>query len=69
MVGINLHIYDMPRNIDIYIEHLKMTGRFQENGRSTTLLDPNLDEAVASALLRQLVNVRTVITCFIIILC
>ena len=44
--------YDMPHNINIFMTLLKMTGRFQENGRPTTFFDQSVDMPVAPALRR-----------------
>ena len=58
-------IYDMPRNVEIYIKNLRSTGRFQENGRAITLFCPSQDSSMAPALSRLL---EDVITRFIIII-
>jgi len=61
--------YDMPHNINIFVKLLKMTGRFQENGRSTTFLDLSVDIPVAPALRRLLVDVRNNNYSSLIVLC
>ena len=65
----HLVFYDMPHNINIFTKLLKMTGRFQENGRSTTFLDLSVDMPVAPALRRLLVDVRNNYSSSLIVLC
>ena len=65
----HLVFYDMLHNINIFTKLLKMTGRFQENGRSTTFLDLSIDMPVAPALRRLLVDVRNNYSSSLIVLC